>query len=149
LVDYTYVIQKLPVEDICREFGTPVYVYDADKIIYQLKSLKGAFSEADVRIKYAAKALTNISILKLIRKHGGGVDAVSIEEVQIALGAGFKPAEIMYTPNCVGFDEIRESVKLGVSVNLDNLSVLRKFGETYGGSYPCGVRLNPHIMAGG
>lgn len=149
LVDYTYVIQKLPVEDICREFGTPLYVYDADKIVHQLKNLKGAFSEADVRIKYAAKALTNVSILKLLKKHGAGVDAVSIEEAQIALGAGFKPGEIMYTPNCVGFDEIRQGVKLGLSVNLDNLSVLRKFGETYGGDYPCGVRLNPHIMAGG
>ena len=149
LVDYTYVIQKLPVEDICREFGTPLYVYDADKIIQQLKSLKGAFSEADVRIKYAAKALTNVSILKLIKKHGAGVDAVSIEEAQIALGAGFKPGEVMYTPNSVGFDEIQQAVKLGLSVNLDNLSVLRMFGEVYGGEYPCGVRLNPHIMAGG
>ena len=149
LVDYAYVIQKLPVEDICREFGTPLYVYDADKIIKQLKSLKGAFSETDVRIKYAAKALTNVSILKLIKKHGAGVDAVSIEEAQIALGAGFKPGEIMYTPNSVGFDEIQQAVKLGLAVNLDNLSVLRRFGEVYGGSYPCGVRLNPHIMAGG
>jgi diaminopimelate decarboxylase len=149
LVDYNYVIQKIPVEDICREFGTPLYVYDAEKIISQLKTLKGAFSGADVRVKYAAKALTNVSVLKLLRKHGAGIDAVSIEEVQIAIGAGFKPSEIMYTPNCVGFDEIREAVKLGVSVNLDNLSSLMKFGETYGSDYPCGVRLNPHILAGG
>ncbi|HEY4654357.1 MAG TPA: diaminopimelate decarboxylase [Cyclobacteriaceae bacterium] len=149
LIDNTYIIQKLPVEEICREFGTPLYVYDADKIVSQLKSLKGAFSEADVRVKYAAKALTNISVLKLLKKHGAGVDVVSIEEAQIALGAGFKPGEIMFTPNCVDFEEIRQGAKLGLSVNLDNLSVLKKFGETYGSTYPCGVRLNPHIMAGG
>lgn len=144
-----YTIQGLNVLDICQEFGSPLYVYDADKIVYQFKSLQGAFSNTNVKIKYAAKALTNISVLKLLKKHGSGVDVVSIQEVQLALGAGFLPGEIMYTPNCVDFSEIEEGVKLGLCINLDNLSALQKFGEKYGPSYPCGIRLNPHIMAGG
>lgn len=149
LSNNTYSIQGIPVLDICKEFGTPLYVYDAEKIVSQLKNLKGAFSQTNVKIKFAAKALTNISILKLLKKNGAGVDVVSIEEAQIALGAGFSPDEIMFTPNCVSFEEIQEGVRLGLVINLDNLSVLQKFGEQYGASYPCGIRLNPHIMAGG
>ncbi|MBK8289703.1 MAG: diaminopimelate decarboxylase [Flammeovirgaceae bacterium] len=149
LTNGTYTIQGLNVADICKEFGTPLYVYDASKIIEQLKSLKNAFSDTDVRIKYAAKALTNISILKLLKKHGAGVDVVSLQEAHLALGAGFPAHEIMYTPNCVDFEEIVEGVSLGLNINLDNLSVLEKFGKKYGNTYPCCVRLNPHIMAGG
>ncbi len=149
LINNNYQLQGLNVTEICKEFGTPLYVYDAKKIIDQLTSLKNAFSETDVRIKYAAKALTNISILKLLKKNGAGVDVVSIQEAHLALGAGFLPHEIMYTPNCVDFEEIVEGVELGLNINLDNLSVLEKFGKKYGDTYPCCVRLNPHIMAGG
>lgn len=149
LVNHSYSIQGLDVTELCQEFGTPLYVYDASKIISQLKSLKNAFSETDVKIKYAAKALTNISVLKLVKKQGAGVDVVSIQEAQLALGAGFSPNEIMFTPNCVDFEEIVAGVELGLNINLDNLSVLEKFGKKYGNTVPCCVRLNPHIMAGG
>ena len=149
LTNNTYRIQGIDVAALCQEFGTPLYVYDASKIIHQLKSLKNAFMDTDVRVKYAAKALTNISILKLLKKHGSGVDVVSINEAHLALGAGFVPNEIMFTPSGVDFEEIAEGVDLGLNINLDNLSVLEKFGKKYGNTYPCCVRLNPHIMAGG
>lgn len=149
LVNGTYAIQGIDVAEIAQQFGTPVYVYDGSKIISQLKSLQNAFSETDVRIKYAAKALTNVSVLKLLKQNGAGVDVVSIQEAQLALGAGFTPSEIMFTPNCVDFDEVVAGVELGLTINLDNLSVLEKFGKKYGNTVPCCVRLNPHIMAGG
>lgn len=149
LVNGQYHIQNLNVADICEEFGTPVYVYDAEKIVQQLKNLKMAFSDADVKIKYAAKALTNLSVLRLLKKYGAGIDVVSIQEAQLALRAGFEPGEIMFTPNCAEYEEIVEAVKLGLTVNIDSLSFLKKFGEQYGSSYPCCLRLNPHIMAGG
>ena len=149
LTNNTYRIQGIDVAALCKEFGTPLYVYDASKIIHQIKSLKNAFMDTDVRVKYAAKALTNISILKLLKKHGSGVDVVSINEAHLALGAGFVPSEIMFTPSGVDFEEIIEGVELGLNINLDNLSVLEKFGKKYGNTYPCCVRLNPHIMAGG
>jgi diaminopimelate decarboxylase len=142
-------IQGLSIASIAQEFGTPVYVYDAEKIVQQLQNLKNAFSGNEVKIKYAAKALTNISVLKLLKKHGAGVDAVSINEAKMALGAGFAPAETLFTPSGVGFDEMEEAVALGLSVNIDNLAALDKFGARYGAGYPCCVRLNPHIMAGG
>ncbi|MBL0741944.1 diaminopimelate decarboxylase [Chryseolinea lacunae] len=149
LLNGTYSIQGIPALDIAKQFGTPLYVYDADKIGQQIKNLKNAFSGADVNVKYAAKALTNISILKLIRKNGAGIEVVSLQEAHIALKAGFTPTEIVFTPSGVDFSEIVEGVSLGLGINLDNLSVLQKFGEKYKNTYPCGIRLNPHIMAGG
>jgi diaminopimelate decarboxylase len=142
-------IQGLDLTSIAKQFGTPLYVYDADKIINQINSLKSAYSGANIKIKYAAKALTNISILKLIRKYGAGVDVVSLQEAQFAIRAGYTPGEIMFTPSGVAFDEIIEGVNMGLAINLDNLSALEKFGQKYGSTYPCCIRLNPSIMAGG
>ncbi len=144
-----YWIQNVDLHALTKEFGTPLYVYDAEKIVHQLRTLKTAFSDSDVKIKYAAKALTNLSILKLLRTHGSDVDVVSIQEAHLALRAGFKPSQIMYTPSGVDFSEIVEGVNLGLTINLDNLSALEQFGEKYQSSYPCSIRLNPHIMAGG
>jgi len=142
-------IQGLDIADLCRQFGTPLYIYNAEKIIAQVASLKKAFEGTDLRIKYASKALTNISILKLLRKNGVGVDAVSINEARLAMLAGVQPEDINFTPSCVDFSEIKEGVELKLNVNLDSLPALEKFGKEYGATYPCGIRLNPHIMAGG
>lgn len=148
-IDGAYTIQGLNVLDIVQEYGTPLYLYDGEKIAHQIRSLKTAYSGSEVRVKYAAKALTNLSILKLIRKHGAGIEVVSLQEAQIAMKAGFTSGEILFTPSGVDFAEIVEGVSLGFAINIDNLSTLQKFGDKYRNSYPCGIRMNPHIMAGG
>lgn len=135
--------------NIADEFGTPTYVYHGEKIEHQYKKLKSAFKGVDVHLHYALKALNNINILKLLKNQGCGLDAVSIQEVQLGLRAGFQASEIMYTPNCVDFDEIKEAVEMGVHINIDNISTLEQFGLEYGSSVPCCIRLNPHILAGG
>jgi diaminopimelate decarboxylase len=149
LQDGKYQIQNVPVLDIAEEFGSPLYLYDGDKIVSQYKRMKKAFKPLDVKIKYACKALTNINILRLLGNEGCGLDTVSIQEVMLGLEAGFKANEILYTPNCVSFDEIKKAVDIGVHINIDNISILEQFGNAYGGSVPCCLRLNPHIMAGG
>lgn len=131
------------------EFGTPTYIYDGEKITKQVKTLQEAFAAVPLKIKYATKALSNISILKLIRKAGAGIDAVSIEEAKLGMLAGYTPSEIMYTPSGVGFEEIIEAVDLGIMINLDSLPLMEKFGEVYGGAHAACIRINPHIMAGG
>lgn len=148
-VNNAWSVQGLNLTDIAREFGTPLYVYDADHIVSQYQRLTKAFKGAKLKVKYAMKALNNIHVLKLLRSQGCGLDCVSIQEVQIGLKAGFTPEEILYTPNCVSFAEIQEAVKLGVMINIDNISVLEQFGNTYGNKVPVCIRLNPHIMAGG
>lgn len=149
LTNGKYELQNIALASLAHEFGTPAYVYDGNKIVSQLQSLKNAFSENPLKVKFAMKALSNISIVKLLCEHGAGIDAVSINEAKLALSVGVKNTDVNFTPNCVDFSEIVEGVELGLSVNLDNLSALEKFGKKYGNSYPCGIRLNPHIMAGG
>ncbi len=132
-----------------EQFDTPLYVYDFARIREQYKRLAGAFGKVQLKIHYACKALTNIHVMKLLRECGAGVDAVSIQEVQLALHAGYEPDEILYTPNCVGLDEIKQAVELGVRINIDNISILEQFGLEFGSSVPVCLRINPHIMAGG
>lgn len=146
---HTYAIQGISVEKICQEFGTPVYVYDAEVIEKQVNKLKEAFSGLKLRIKYASKALTNISILKLMKLYGCEVDTVSLEEIEVAIRAGFSPKEILFTPNSIHIDELAQAVAKGVFVNIDNLYILEEFGKKYGNSVPCCIRMNPHIEAGG
>ena len=144
-----YKIDGLSVLEMCNEFGTPLYVYEGKTIERQYRKLTGAFKDVNVKIKYACKALTNISILKYLHSLGSGLDTVSIQEAKLGLLAGYKPDEILYTPNCVSFEEIQMAVDLGLTINLDNISILEQFGHTYGNTVPCCIRLNPHIMAGG
>jgi diaminopimelate decarboxylase len=134
---------------VAEQFDSPVYVYNAEKIISQYKRLVNAFKPIDIKVKYACKALNNTSILKLLKNEGSGLDTVSINEVKLGLRAGFQADEIIFTPNCVAFEEIQEAVSLGVHINIDNISILEQFGSAYGNEVPCCVRLNPHILAGG
>ncbi|WP_158856028.1 diaminopimelate decarboxylase [Lunatibacter salilacus] len=147
--DQSYRIQGVSLTDLAKQYGTPLYVYDGEKILSQVEAIKTAFSTVKLKIKYATKALSNINILKLMKQAGTGVDAVSIEEVHLCLHVGFEPQEIMYTPNCVDFAEIQEAVGLGVMINIDSIPMLEHFGTTYGGKIPLCIRLNPHILAGG
>ncbi|MBL0288630.1 MAG: diaminopimelate decarboxylase [Bacteroidetes bacterium] len=149
LINDQYSIGGISLIDLCKEFGTPIYVYDSAKIAAQYNRLKDAFSDTKVQINYACKALSNINIMKLMGTLGAHIDTVSIQEVQLALKAGFEPENILYTPNCVNIDEIKKAVGFGVGINIDNLSILEQFGHEYGNTYPVCIRLNPHIMAGG
>ena len=132
-----------------EQFGTPLYVYDAATITRQYRKLESAFSLRPTRFFYACKALSNLAILRHVRSLGAGLDCVSINEVKLGLHAGFQPENILFTPNGVTFAEVTEAKELGVNLNIDNISLLERFGATYGGSYPVCVRLNPHIEAGG
>lgn len=142
-------IQGVSLEDLAAQFGTPLYLYDGEKIVHQINALQHAFAAVPLRIKYSTKALSSLGILRLIRKAGAELDAVSIEEVKLGLLAGSNPAEIMYTPSGVSFAEIQEAVQIGVMVNLDSLPLLERFGQTYGSTVPVCIRINPHILAGG
>lgn len=136
-------------QQLATEFGSPLYVYDADKIAFQFKRLQSAFNKVErFKVHYAVKALSNISVLKYLKSLGSGLDTVSIQEVQLGLYAGVEPKDIIYTPNGVSMEEIEEVAQLGVQINIDNLSILEQFGTKHP-NVPVCIRINPHVMAGG
>ncbi|GAB3961145.1 diaminopimelate decarboxylase [Spirosoma harenae] len=144
-----YQIQGVDVLTIANQFGLPLYVYDADKITEKIGLLRSSFAGVNLKIKYAAKALTNISILKLMRQQGVEMDSVSVNEARMGMLAGFEAGQIMFTPSGVSFEEIREAIELGLQLNVDSLSLLEWVGQNYGSQVPVSIRINPHISEGG
>ena len=142
-------MQSKDLLQLAEQFGSPLYVYDAEKIQSQYNRLSKAFSKVNkLRINYAMKALSNVAILQLLRDMGSGLDTVSIQEVMLGLHAGYEPDKIFYTPNGVSLEEIEEVNAMGVQINIDNLSILEQFGTKYP-EVPVCIRINPHVMAGG
>jgi len=142
-------MESQQLQALAEKYGSPLYVYDAAKIISQYNSITTAFSGVNsLKINYAVKANTNVSILKLFKKLNSGIDTVSIQEVQLGLEAGFEPENIIFTPNGVSLQEIEQVAELGVQINIDNISILEQFGHHYP-TIPVCIRINPHIMAGG
>lgn len=144
-----YTIGECDVDQLVAKYGTPLYVYDTDIIRTRYEQLTAAFVNTKLSVKYACKALSNLNILKFIKSLGAGLDTVSVQEIMLGVHAGFDADQIIYTPNSVGMDEIDEAVRMGVHINIDNLSVLEHFGEKYGANVPVCIRINPHIMGGG
>ena len=134
---------------LASTYGSPLYVYDTNKIEAQYNRLTDAFSTVkNLKLNYAVKALSNINILKFFNNIGAGLDTVSIQEVQLGLTTGIDPKKIIFTPNGVSLIEIEKVAKLGVQINIDNLSILELFGQKHP-EIPVCIRINPHIMAGG
>lgn len=134
---------------IAETYGEPTYVYDAGKIAAQYQRLTNAFSNvSNLRVNYACKALSNISVLHFMKQLGAGLDTVSVQEVQLGLQAGFAAEEIIFTPNGVSLEEIETVAEMGVQINIDSLSILEQFGTKHP-KIPVCIRINPHVMAGG
>ncbi|MFM6983917.1 MAG: diaminopimelate decarboxylase, partial [Chitinophagaceae bacterium] len=136
LINGRYQIDGVDVLKIVDEFDSPVYVYSAETMKQQFEKLNNAFPGVKLGLHYACKALSNITILKYMKQLGTGLDAVSIQEVQLGLKAGYAPDQILYTPNGVSMEEIDMAVKFGVKINIDNISILEQFGAKYANSVP-------------
>jgi diaminopimelate decarboxylase len=119
-----------PIPSLARQFGTPVYVYDAAKIVERLKDL-AAF---DV-VRFAQKSCSNLGILDLVRRHGGIVDCVSAGEAIRAIAAGFKPGQAQHPPEMVYTADIfdREALELVIKhdlhVNCGSPDMIDQYGE--------------------
>ncbi len=143
-----FTIQGNSISDLCAEYGTPLYIYDSEVVARQYAKLKSVFNVEKLSINYACKALTNISILRLMHSLGSGIDAVSIGEIHLALKAGFDPNQIVFTPSSVASSELSAAKKLGVRITLDNLDAIRYWGVHHPG-IPVALRINPGVKAGG
>ena len=132
---------------LSEKYDSPLYIYESKTIQNQYKRMVDAFSVKKLEIHYACKANTNLAILKILKELGSGIDCVSLEEVQLAMHAGFTADQIMYTPNSVALENYFKAVELGVKINVDSISILEQFGQKHP-NYPVCLRINPHVMAG-
>lgn len=133
---------------IVDRYDSPLYVYDSEVIKNNYEGFINAFSTKEFKTYYACKALSNLTILKLLKSLGAGLDCVSIQEVHLGIKAGFDPEEILYTPNGVSEKEFDNAIVAGVKINVDNLHILEYIGHKHP-HIPVCIRINPHIMAGG
>ncbi|MEC9032634.1 MAG: diaminopimelate decarboxylase [Planctomycetota bacterium] len=133
-------------EAICETYGSPVYVYDSEVILRQLEIFRTAFAELPHRVLYAAKALSPVEVLRLLKEEGTGLDAVSVQEIELGLRAGFTPRDILFTPSFPSETDLDLAVELGARINIDNFGALEKFSGRHGG-VPCCLRLKPAVMA--
>lgn len=130
-----------------KEFGTPLYVYDADLIKKRYHQLYSCITYPKLQIYYAMKANYNLNILRLLEKEGACIDAVSPGDIYLALQAGFSKERILFTANKISDEEMHEVQKLGVLFNIGSLSRLEKYALSYPGSNVC-IRFNPDVVAG-
>ncbi|HEB61726.1 MAG TPA: diaminopimelate decarboxylase [Bacteroidetes bacterium] len=141
-------MENIPFKQIVDKFGTPLYVYHGEHIEKQYGKLKNAFENIDSRIHYAMKANENIEILKIIKNLGGGIDAVSANEVDRALGVGFKPEDIVFTPSCASVNEIVYALDKKVNVHIGAIEYFPLLGNKLKGK-KVGLRINPGVSIGG
>jgi len=135
--------------ELAEKFDTPLYVMSERRIRENYQRLYKALTKhyGKIRIYYSAKANTNLTILKILWKEGAYLDAVSPGEVFLAIKAGFKPDRILFTGTSVRDDELKFLLDMGVTINIDSISQLRRLLSI---STPdlISVRVNPEIGAG-
>jgi diaminopimelate decarboxylase len=133
---------------LAQQFGTPLYVYDANTIRQRCVELKTAFSGYEkVQWLYAVKANYNPHIVRLIVGQEFGVDAVSLEEVQLALACGVAPEKIMYTETAMTDTEMKTTYDLGVLINIGSVSRFERYAQKFPSTRVC-IRINPNVGSG-
>ena len=119
-------------ERVAGEFGTPIFIYDEEKIRSQAGRLWMSFScckPKRVKIFYAVKANSNPYLLNILKEEGVGVDAVSPGEIALALKVGFSSKNILFTGNNITDEEMVSAMEREILLNIDSLSRLEKFGK--------------------
>lgn len=140
-------IGSIPVGQLAKDFGTPLYVYDQAQIEKNIEDLKSVLKYPRLKLLYACKANTNQEILKVVKAHGLGIDAVSMGEVFLALKTGFKPQDILFTGDNSTEEEIAYCMDNNVPLNIGSLFQLELFGKNYPGKEVL-FRVNPDVGAG-
>ncbi|TLU98999.1 diaminopimelate decarboxylase [Dyadobacter luticola] len=144
-----YSIQGIDPAELINQYGSPLYVYDGSTIRRKVSELQHAFSGINMKIKYACKANTNLSVLRLMREIGVELDVVSPGELEMGKLAGYEANQITFTPSGVPFHEVKAAIEDGAIVNVDSIPLLEWFGQEYGSSKPCLIRIKPNVAAGG
>lgn len=127
-------IGKIPAADLAARYGTPLYVYDEQKIRTNFRRVKHAFTSRypDFRLFYAVKCCNNPAIVNILRQEGAGADCASVNEILLAKSIGLSGEDVIFSGNFLSDDDIRQGVESGVIFNLDDPSIfprLMRFGK--------------------
>jgi len=140
-----------PVAAAAARHGTPLYLYDPQAVRRQAAALKAALSATGLewRIRYAMKANRFGPILDAIRAEGDvGIDACSPRELELARAHAFATRDISVTASMLAERDLDAFVAAGVHVNLDSLSVLRRYARRVPRGTRCGLRIDPDVQIG-
>lgn len=136
----------LDLRELAARYGTPLYVYDLERIRTQARAVRAAFAYEPLTPLYAVKANPCPHVVQAILQEGYGIDCVSPGEVALGLRLGLPPARILYTENSMSDAEMQEAIRLGVTITCNSLERLERLAEA--GATACAVRFNPGIGAG-
>ncbi|MCJ7666127.1 MAG: diaminopimelate decarboxylase, partial [Actinobacteria bacterium] len=140
-------IDNFSCEDLAAEFGSPLYVYSEQTFRDRFNSLKNTFDYPKIRIYYACKSNTNLNVLKIFKELGSSVDTVSPGEIFIALKAGFKPEDLLFTPNSPSSEEMKYAIDRNIMITIGSLSIIEEYAKLGGRRDIC-IRVNPDIGFG-
>ncbi|MFA5041224.1 MAG: hypothetical protein WC464_06295, partial [Bdellovibrionales bacterium] len=127
---------------LAAEYHTPLYIFDEKTIRQRCNDLKQAILYKNHHIRYACKALTLQAVLKIVRDEGLWIDASSINEVDRALLAGFKPDEIYYTGEGATPSVYKYLTDIGVLINCTSIDQIKLLGSVKKNHF-CSIRVNP------
>ncbi|NOR85880.1 diaminopimelate decarboxylase [archaeon] len=148
--DNELIIGELKATEIAKEFDTPIYVYNKQRILDNFNTLKNAFEKHtnNFRIHYAMKANSNLTILKMLSEQGAYIDAVSPLEAKIAIRAGFTNDHVMFTGTSVSDEDLKQLLDMDVFLNIDSISQLKRLRKLTDKKLNISIRWNPGEGAG-
>lgn len=138
---------EIGVDELAKQYGTPLYIYRENAIRESFQSLKNAFPEIRTRIHYAVKANSNPWILKILREEGAWADVVSPGEIYLALYAGFPVERLLFTQNSVSDEEMKFALEKKVRINVESISQLKRLKKLAPGT-DISIRFNIYVGAG-
>jgi len=144
--------EGIPVVELAKRFGTPLYVYSARTLRRHFRVFDEAFAGTDHLICFAMKALSNLSILKLFASMGSGFDIVSVGELMRCLRAGADPSKIVFSGVGKTDVEIAAALEAGVMmINVESRPELHRINEVAERMQrraPVSLRVNPDLDPG-
>ena len=145
--------EDVPIKNIAEKFGTPAYVYSKATLLRHLDVYQKSLESLNGIVCFSVKALSNLSILKLLDEHGSGFDIVSGGELHRCIKVGIDPKKIIFSGVGKSADEIALALKVGIlSFNVESESELKRIyqiSKNMNLKAPIGLRVNPDVDAGG
>lgn len=144
-------VEDLPLAELARQYGTPLYVYSQTAIEQQFDAYRQGLGDHPGLICYAVKANSNLGVLDALARRGAGFDIVSIGELERVLAAGGDPARVVFSGVAKQGHEMRRALEVGIHCfNVEGegeLERLNRVAGELGRTAAVSIRVNPDVDA--